>query len=260
MILKIIPLQLIDRFEELVDDDLIVSLNEKQLLEIPVDYFQFYTSVSSVYSSKIEGEDIDFDSYFKHKFLNVKFRPDYTKKADDLYKAYEFIYENPLNFENLKKAHSILTSNLLPKRDQGRIRNNPMFVINEKDQIEYVAAEPKKIIGELEKLFSDIEILLSKEISEKEIFYFASFIHLVFVKIHPFHDGNGRTARLVEKWFLKEKLKDKSVSIPLERNYYQNRNNYYSNIKKVGLEYIELDYNKAMDFLLMTVYSLKTKG
>ena len=41
--------------------------------EIPVDHFQFYKSVSSVYSSKIEGEDIDFDSYFKHKFLKVKF-------------------------------------------------------------------------------------------------------------------------------------------------------------------------------------------
>lgn len=48
---------------------------------MPVDYFQFYKSVSSVYSSKIEGEDIDFDSFFKHKFLKVKFKPDYTRKS-----------------------------------------------------------------------------------------------------------------------------------------------------------------------------------
>jgi Fic family protein len=257
MILKIIPLELIDSFKELVHDDLINSLNEKPNFEIPVDYFQFYTSVSSVYSSKIEGEDIDFDSYFKHKFLNVKFKPDYTRKADDLYNAYEFIFENPLDFENLKKAHSILSSSLLPESEQGRIRNNPMLVINDNDQIEYVAADPKIVIQEIEKLFSDIRILLDNKLSEKEVFYFASFIHLVFVKIHPFQDGNGRTARLIEKWFLKEKIGEKAVSVPLERNYHQNLKNYYSNIRKLGLEYIELDYSKAMDFLLMSVSSLK---
>lgn len=257
MILKIIPLDLLDSFKKLVPEDLIKSLNEKPILEIPVDYFQFYTSVSSVYSSKIEGEDIDFDSYFKHKFLNIKFKPDYTERADDLYKAYEFIFENTLNLENLKKTHSILSSNLLPKREQGKIRTNPMFVINEKDQIEYVAADPKIVNQEIKKLFSDIELLLNKELSEKEVFYFASFIHLVFVKIHPFQDGNGRTARLIEKWFLKEIIGEKAVSVPLERYYYQKRKDYYSNIKKLGLEYLELDYTKALDFLLMTVNSLK---
>ena len=219
MILKIIPLDLLDNFKEMVGDDLLSSLNKNPTLEIPVDYFQFYTSVSSVYSSKIEGVDIDFDSYFKHKFLNVKFKPDYTKKADDLFCAYEFIFENTLNFENLKKAHSILSSSLLPKSEQGRIRSNPMFVINEKDQIEYVAAEPKIVIQEIDKLFSDIDILLKNKLSEKEVFYFASFIHLVFVKIHPFQDGNGRAARLIEKWFLKEKFGEKAVLVPLERHY-----------------------------------------
>ena len=233
MILKIIPLDLIESFKELANDELLNSLNEKPNFEIPVDYFQFYTSISSVYSSKIEGEDIDFDSYFKHKFLNVKFKPDYTKKADDLYNAYEFIFENPLDFENLKKAHSILSSNLLPESEQDKIRNNPMFVINDKDQIEYVAAEPKIVMQEINKLFSDIRTLLDKELSEKEVFYFASFIHLVFVKIHPFQDGNGRTARLIEKWFLKEKIGVRAVSLPLVRNYHQNLKKSYSNIRKL---------------------------
>lgn len=31
---------------------------------------------------------------------------------------------------------------------------------------------------------------------------------------------------------------------------------YYSNIKKIGLEYENLDYNKSLDFLLMTFYSI----
>lgn len=256
MSFKILTSELLVEFTLKVSETPINKLNRIKKLELPVDYFQFYKSVSSVYSAKIEGEDIDFDSYFKHKFMNVKFKTDYTKKSDDLYSAYDFIDSNKLNLVNVKKAHSILSSNLLPQSQQGLIRTNPMFVINSNDQIEYVAASPDIVKKELEKLFHDIKILQSKEINSFEIFYYASLIHLVFVKIHPFQDGNGRTARLIEKWFLLEKLGEKATSIQLEKNYYKKLKDYYNNIKKLGLEYDELDYKKSLDFLLMTVQSL----
>ena len=41
-------------------------------------------------------------------------------------------------------------------------------------------------------------------------------IHLVFVKIHPWNDGNGRSARLMEKWFLAQKLDEKAWFIESE--------------------------------------------
>ena len=222
------------------------------MVEIPVDYFEFNKSISSVYSSKIEGEDIDFDSYFKHKFLKVKFKPDYTRKADDLLSAYDFIDDNPLNLKNVRKAHSVLSANLLPKSQQGLIRTNPMFVINSDDQIEYVAASPEIVNQELDKLFHDIELLVANDLDAFEVFYYASLIHLVFVKIHPFQDGNGRTARLIEKWFLIEKIGQEATSVQLEKNYFKHLKEYYLNIKILGLEYDDLDYNKSLDFLLMT--------
>jgi hypothetical protein len=43
-----------------------------------------------------EGEEIDFDRYFKHRFMKVEFNADYTRKADDLYAAYDFIDTNSL--------------------------------------------------------------------------------------------------------------------------------------------------------------------
>jgi Fic family protein len=225
-------------------------------IETPVDYFRFYNSISSVYSSKIEGEEIDFDSFFKHKFLNVNYQPDYTKKADDLFNAYEFIFKNEQSFENLKSAHSILSANLLPISQQGVIRTNPMFVINSDDRIDYVAAEPGKLQIELTKLFEDIDYLLSEELTNSEVLYFASYIHLVFVKIHPFQDGNGRSVRLLEKWFLIEKLSDKATAIQLEKNYYLNLQDYYQNLKKLGVDYEFLNYGKAFDFLMMTANGL----
>jgi Fic family protein len=244
--------KLLDEFTKALNESPLEKIEKIKKAEIPVDYFQFYKSVSSVYSSKIEGEDIDFDSYYKHRFLKVKFKPDYTRKADDLYEAYDFIEHNKLNLKNVNKAHAILSANLLPKNQQGKIRKNPMFVINSEDKIEYAAANPGIVEKELTRLFNDIDTLLHAELNEFEIFYYASFIHLVFVKIHPFQDGNGRTARLLEKWFLSEKTGQKTLSLQLEKNYYKRLKEYYSNIRKLGLEYDDLDFSKSLDFLLMT--------
>jgi Fic family protein len=259
MELKILTSKLLNAFTDNVKESPLDKLNKVEKLDLPVDYFQFCKSVSSVYSSKIEGEDIDFDSYFKHKFLNVKFKPDYTRKADDLYAAYDFIDNKKLNLKNVQKAHAILSSKLLPKSQQGLIRTNPMFVINSDDRIEYVAASPEIVKGELDKLFTDIDSLLKTELNDFEIFYFAAQVHLVFVKIHPFQDGNGRTARLLEKWFLIEKIGKKATAVQLEKNYYTKINDYYSNIKRLGLEYEDLDYGKSLDFLLMTVSGIENK-
>ncbi len=253
---KILTDRLFIDYKSKVIDSPLDKIDRLKKVEIPVDYFEFYKSISSVYSSKIEGEDIDFDSYYKHKFLKVKFKPDYTRKADDLFSAYDFIDDNPLNLKNVRKAHSVLSANLLPKSQQGLIRTNPMFVINSDDQIEYVAASPEIVNQELDKLFHDIEILVANDLDAFEVFYYASLIHLVFVKIHPFQDGNGRTARLIEQWFQIEKIGQKATSVQLEKNYFKHLKEYYSNIKVLGLEYDDLDYNKALDFLLMTVIGI----
>jgi Fic family protein len=256
MNLQILSNHLLEQFQTALSEKLDVIIDGLDNIETPVDYFKFYNSVSSVYSSKIEGEEIDFDSYFKHKFLAVSYQPDYTKKSDDLFMAYEFIFDHELNLENLKKAHSILSANLLPAAQQGWVRTNPMFVINSDDRIDYVAAEPNKLNADLQSLFADIEYLLNTELSHEEVLYFGSYIHLVFVKIHPFQDGNGRSARLLEKWFLIQKLGGKATAIQLEKNYYLNLQLYYRNLRILGIDYVSLDYNRALDFLLMTVNGL----
>jgi Fic family protein len=248
---------LLDDFRAAIDFDPLVKLEEIQAEQLPVDYFEFYNSVSSVYSSKIEGEQIDFDSFYKHKFLNVPYQSDYTKKSDDLFAAYEFILEQSLTLENTLKAHEILSQHLLPHSQRGRIRNNPMYVLNDEDRIEYVAAAPSKMRSELEILFEELEELLKAEMDAVTSFYYAALLHIVFVKIHPMQDGNGRTARLLEKWFLIEKLGHQAVGVGLEKNYYRNRAAYYDNIRLLGLEYETLDYSKALPFLLMSILSLR---
>lgn len=256
MRLEIIPTDLLPTFCANSCAHPVDMLNSLEKPQLAVDYFAFYKSVSSVYSSKIEGEDIDFDSYYKHKFLQVSFLPDYTRKPDDLYAAYDFIEKNDLTLQNVHHAHRILAANLLPAAQLGQYRTNPMFVINSRDQIEYIAANAAVVAEDMEKLFKDVETLLMAELNQQVIFYFAAMIHLVFVKIHPYQDGNGRTARLLEKWFLLQKIGLQATAIQLEKNYFNQRNAYYHHLRQLGLEYAQLDYLQSLPFASMTIHWL----
>jgi len=254
---EILNINLLEDFKKEINFNPLDRLAHKAQLEIPFDSFKFYRSISSVYSSKIEGETVEMDSYMKHKFLKVQYKPDYTKRADDLFEAYEFSEQNQLNAINVQKAHILLSKNLLAESERGKIRTNPMFVMNEEDRIEYVACPPSTVKEEWNRLFSDIDLLKKQNLSVKETFFFASLIHLVFLKIHPMQDGNGRTARLIEKWFLQEQLGTQVLVLELEKNYFLHKQNYYNNIRQLGLEYEKLNYTKSLDFLLMTVLSLQ---
>ena len=224
--------------------------------ELSVDNFSFNTSVAAVYSSKIEGENIELDSYVKYKRFGVQFLPDYTKKIDDLYNAYLFAKTAVCNRDNIFIAHRVATKNLLSENRQGKIRTGNMYVTTPDGRIEYVAASPFVLETELQQFFFDLNLLINEQLTVIETFFFASLLHLVFVKIHPFDDGNGRMARLIEKWFLAEKLGEKAWLIQSEKNYYLNHQTYYNNLRSLGLEYETLNYSKALPFLLMLPESL----
>lgn len=249
--LQIIPTVLLPDYLERVPNGLQAAFELLQDAEISTDTFSFYTSVSSVFSSKIEGEDIELDSYIKHKKFGIEFLPDYTQKIDDLYDAYAFAQTNELNENNIAEAHKLLSKHIVAKNWQGKFRNHNMFVTTPDGRIEYVAASPFEVETEMKKFYDDLAILLKTDMSIKEVFFFASMIHLVFVKIHPWNDGNGRSARLLEKWFLAQKLGPKAWFVQSEKLYYQQHQTYYNNIRLLGLEYPELDYKQALPFLLM---------
>lgn len=228
--------------------------------KISTETFSFYTSVSSVFSSKIEGENIELDSFIKHKNFGVEFQPNYTKKIDDLYEAYQFAKDNDLNEENILAAHKILSRNILQPHLQGIYRKNKMYVITDDGQIEYVAASPFEVQHEMEKFHLELNILKKENMAPEHVFFYAALIHLVFVKIHPMNDGNGRLARLLEKWFISERLGEKAWFLQNEKNYYQHHQAYYDNIRKLGWEFETLNFDKALDFLLMLPQSLEYKS
>lgn len=258
--LQIIPTDLLEKYKSSFDLSLQRDFEALQDSELSIDTFSFYISVSAVFSSKIEGENIDLDSFIKHKRFGAKYQPDYTRKIDDLYNACLFAQKNKLVPKALEQVHACLTKHILQQSQQGKLRTGNMFVVTKDGRIEYVAATPGMVKTEMKKLYADLETLLKTDLSFEEVFFFASMLHLVFVKIHPFEDGNGRASRLLEKWFIAQKLGDKAWFIQSERNYYDQHQTYYNNIRRLGLEYETLNYSEALPFLKMLPNAINYKG
>jgi Fic family protein len=220
--------------------------------------FGYSASMASVYSSMIEGNNIDFDTYLKYSTSGMNTKSKSFREIEDLISAYEFARRSELNHSNFMKTHAVLTKNIISDaKYRGKIRDREVFIYGGGEKI-YTGASVSIVVEETKKLFSDISILRKRELTTSEVFYFASMIHLVFVKIHPFADGNGRSARLLEKWFLAKKLGTKAWFIPSEKLYQIRIKSYYKNLN-IGNNYTNVNYDSSIPFLLMLPMSLTIK-
>lgn len=83
--------------------------------------------------------------------------------------------------------------------------------------------------------------------SKQEAIFWSLWMHLMFVLIHTFNDGNGRAARLLEKWFLTVKLGRRYWCVESEKYYWQNLAKYYKTLK-LGVNYWEINFIEAKKF------------
>ena len=216
----------------------------------------YRTAASAVYSSNIEGNTIDLNTFMNLKLAQEKFRHHKeVEEIEDLIAAYEFAQQRSLSEKNLLKAHQILSRSFLINSRQGNYRTGRMGVFSERGLV-YLAVEPENVSKEMRAFFEQLAKLLVQKLTRTETFYFASLTHLRFAHIHPFSDGNGRAARLLEKWFLAENLGREAWKLPSEKYYKEHQETYYKTIN-LGVNFYELDYDRCLPFLEMLPQCLK---
>jgi len=215
--------------------------------------FEYCLIASSLFSSKIEGNSLDFNSFYRNRGKKDVPKRKEVEEIEDLVKAYKFASENNLSVSAFLQAHKLFSATLVKPSERGKFRKDQVGVYDRATgRPVYMAVEPQFVKDEMAKLFEDIQVLLDRKLSTKEVFYYASMLHLWIAMVHPFADGNGRAARLLEKWFLVSKLAEGAWSVNSEKYYWDHRPEYYANISP-GFNYYTLKWERCVPFLSMLV-------
>ena len=208
----------------------------------------FLLRSSALFSSKIEGNTLDINSFMnKAEVPRAKKRE--MQEIDDLQKAYEFARIHALTADNFLQTHKILSKQFLSISAQGVYRTDKVGVFSGAG-LEYRAIEPQLVQSEMNELFATITPLLEQNMTKEEVYIWSLYIHAMIAFIHPFADGNGRAARLIEKWFLAEKLGGKYWYIQSEKFYWDNLEQYYKSLS-LGVNYWEVDFRKIKKFVTL---------
>lgn len=93
--------------------------------------------------------------------------------------------QQPLSERIVKELHAILTENIMVG---GVYRNYPVRISG----ASFAPATGNQMLYDLKNFYADMEWK-----SKENALEYAAWIHAEFVKIHPFGDGNGRTARML---------------------------------------------------------------
>ena len=148
----------------------------------------------------------------------------YIQEVKNAYQAYEQIDKvNPYSVEDLKKIHGILT--FLIEKDAGKFRNHGEGVFD--GDVQIFLAPPHTMVPTLmDNLFK----WMHENKDKVNPLILSSIFHYEFVFIHPFHDGNGRTARLWQTVILSHWEKAFTY-LPVESMIKKNQNEYYQAIQ-----------------------------
>lgn len=155
--------------------------------------------------------------------------------------AYNLLYRLAKNKEITEKdildLHRLFYYRI-DEKNAGKYRKEKVIITG----TEFIPPPPSKLSGLMKKFARNIP-LIRKKYHPVE---FSALIHKEFVTIHPFVDGNGRTARLLMNLALLQSGYVITIIPPVLRNYY---------ISAIGKTQIEpVDNTTFVNFISAMVY------
>ena len=141
------------------------------------------------------------------------------------------VFISPLTPHILKQIHSLTTASLLPEGEAGHYRSVKVVIRNTKTQeITFRPPAPHEVPYFIDQLFSWLN---SKEGQEVHPLIRSGLLHYELVRIHPFTDGNGRTARAMALLLLFLEGYELKKFFALEEYYDSHPEEYYLALQSV---------------------------
>ena len=227
------------------------------------------------HSTEIEGNQLNMnqvEALYAKKKIDAPDRDIYEVK--NYLNALKYIEKvvvehKPITEKVILKIHQLVTNKTLAPEFSGHYRPGPIYVVRRRfgmpQETLYTGPDAKQV----PKLMMDfVEWLKDSEKKEISPVLVAGIAHLEIAAIHPFNDGNGRTARALATLILYQRGYDFRRLFALEDYYNTNRQDYYKAIN-VGenyekrrtditswLEYFVKGFKKEIDNVKNKILSL----
>lgn len=144
------------------------------------------------------------------------------------YQALKFMMEHidePISEDLICEIGRILTDDTLDEGVQAGYRDDSVYVVSQTGKTIYTAPDPQYIKHMMEQL---IEFVNNSKVHP---IIKAVISHVYFVTIHPFFDGNGRTARALTYMILIKAGYDFFKMVPISGLLSEERAAYYKSLK-----------------------------
>jgi Fic family protein len=190
----------------------------------------------------LDGITIGGKSMREHlEIINHKEAIDYVEEL-----SHKKITE--LTRTDIFNIHSIILQGIDPK-NAGKYRNVPVYILL-KDGSKHIFCDPLLIADEMDSFFN----WLLAEKNEHPLII-AAEAHTKFVSIHPFIDGNGRTARLLMNLILLQNGYVPAIIKKKDRSNYLDAIELWQNRNERDAFYnIVIDYEKeSLEIYLKTI-------
>lgn len=195
-----------------------------------------YTSQSSAYGTKaleeeivatsaIESIDFNRDSV-RNIMKGLAPKDEEENRIFGLKQGFEFIShkENKITEENIYKLYMMTIGNFLDdesRLEQGNFyRHDTVYVMS--DKVEHSGIDHKKLPEYMKSLveFANVKDNINDLLK-------ATMLHFYIAYLHPYFDGNGRMARLIQMWFLIQKGYESTLFVPFSSYVEKSRKKYY---------------------------------
>ena len=198
----------------------------KRLLQSQNGYYGIKAAEDEIIAtSAIESIDFSRDSV-RNILKGMAPNDEQENRILGIKKGLEFIADtsNKINEENLFKLYMMSAGDFVSEDDkliEGNLyRHDTVYVVGE--DVAHSGVDFRKV-PEFMKLLIDF---INAEDDIDDLIK-ATIIHFYIAYIHPYFDGNGRTARLVHLWFLIQKGYQSALFIPFSSQIEKSRKAYY---------------------------------
>ena len=167
----------------------------------------------------LEGREVAAHPRERREVLN------YVNVLNYIDREYQNRPEKPVTEETICRLHRLVVDGILPEHEAGHYRQVPVIVgIPATGEIRFRPSDWHEVSG----LMADLVAWLNSPQGDGLMpVLHAGIAHYECVRIHPFVDGNGRTARALATLILYKRGFDTKRFFALEEYYNVDRQSYY---------------------------------